>query len=279
MRSVVISGSSTGIGASTAKVLIGRGFRVYGGVRRKADGERLRRELGERFEPLHFDVTDRPAVDAAAALVGQRLDGQTLCGLVNNAGIAVLGPLLHLAPDDFRRQLEVNLVGQLQVTQAFAPMLGAGNAFAGAPGRIVMMSSVAGRNASPFMGPYNTSKFGLEGFSECLRRELMLFGIDVIVIAPGAVATPIWDKADAFDPDRLAHTPYAGALRIARRAIDDGRRGLPAERIGNVVHTALTASRPKIRYVVTPTRLVQWLTDTLPKRVVDRIVAKRLGWQ
>lgn len=279
MRSVVISGTSTGIGASTARVLIERGLRVFGGVRQKADGDRLQRELGEDFEPLLFDVTDRSAVDSAASLVGQKLEGQTLCGLVNNAGIAVLGPLLHLEPGDFRQQLEVNLVGQLHVTQAFAPMLGAGTTFSGPPGRIVMMSSVAGRNASPFMGPYNTSKFGLEGFSECLRRELMLFGIDVIVIAPGAVATPIWDKAEALDPERLAHTPYAAALRIARSSIDDGRRGLPPARIGQVVYTALTTPRPKTRYVVTPTRLVQWLTDTLPKRVVDRIVTKRLGWR
>lgn len=279
MRSVVISGSSTGIGAATAKVLIDRGMRVFGSVRRQADGERLRRDLGERFEPLHFDVTDRPAVDAAAALVRAKLAGQTLFGLVNNAGIAVLGPLLHLDPDDFRRQLEVNLVGQLHVTQAFAPMLGADTTLSGPPGRIVMMSSVAGRNASPFMGPYNTSKFGLEGFSECLRRELMLFGIDVVVIAPGPIATPIWDKAETFDPERLAHSPYASAIQIARSAIADGRRGLPPERIGEVVHTALTTPHPKTRYVVTPTRFVQFLTDTLPKRVVDRIVAKRLGWR
>jgi len=279
MKSVVVSGSSTGIGAGTAKVLTERGIQVFGSVRQRADGERLRRELGDRFVPLYFDITDRPAIDAAAALVARELNGQTLHGLVNNAGIAVLGPLLYLAPDEFRRQLEVNLVGQLHVTQAFAPLLGAGGTLSGPPGRIVMMSSVGGRNGSPFMGPYNTSKFGLEGFSESLRRELMLFGVDVILIAPGMVATPIWDKAEALDPEQFAHTPYSTAIRIAKQVIEEGRRGLPPERIGAVVHTALTTTRPRTRYVVTPTRLRQLLVDTLPKRMVDRIVAKRLGWR
>jgi len=276
---VVISGTSSGIGAGVATVLTNRGLQVFGSVRQRADGERLRRELGPRFVPLFFDVTDRPAVDAAAALVARELHGQTLHGLVNNAGIAVLGPLLHLAPDEFRRQLEVNLVGQLHVTQAFAPLLGAGGTLSGPPGRIVMMSSVGGRNGSPFMGPYNTSKFGLEGFSESLRRELMLFGVDVVIIAPGMVATSIWDKVDALDPEQFAHTRYVPAMQIAKRVIAEGRRGLLPERIGEVVYTALTTARPKTRYVVTPTRLRQLLADALPKRMVDRIVAKRLGWR
>ena len=129
------------------------------------------------------------------------------------------------------------------------------------------------------MGPYNTSKFGLEGFSESLRRELMLFGVDVLIIAPGPVATPIWDKADALDPEVFAHTRYVPAMRIAKQVIDQGRRGLPPERIGEVVYTALTTARPRVRYVVTPTRVQQLVADALPKRIVDRIVARRLGWR
>ena len=278
MRSVVVTGASTGIGAATARVLTRRGCRVYGSVRQTADGERLRRELGEQFVPLHFDVTDRSAIEGSAAIVEQQLAGQALFGLVNNAGIAVVGPLIYLPVEAFRRQLEVNLVGQLHVTQAFAPLLGAGRQLSGPPGRIVMMSSVAGRNASPFMGPYNTSKFGLEGFSESLRRELMVFGIDVVIVAPGPIATPIWDKVDSIDPESFSHTPYAAALRIAKQSIAEGRRGLPPERVGEIVHTALTTARPKTRYVVTPTRFLQFLTDVLPRRTVDRITAKRLGW-
>lgn len=278
MRTVVVTGASTGIGAATAKVLVRAGYRVFGSVRQPHDAARLARELGPAFAPLLFDVTDPAAIRAAADVVERALDGDTLLGLVNNAGVAVLGPLLYLDPDELRRQLEVNLIGQLLVTQVFAPMLGADRSRTGAPGRIVMMSSVAGRNASPFMGPYNASKFGLEGLSECLRRELMLFGIDVVVIAPGPIATPLWDKVDALDVTPLAETPYFSAVTRAKEAIALGRQGLPAERIGQTVLTALTAARPKTRYTVTPTPWQQRLTRILPKRVMDRLIAKRLGW-
>jgi NAD(P)-dependent dehydrogenase (short-subunit alcohol dehydrogenase family) len=184
-----------------------------------------------------------------------------------------------LSPNELRRQLEVNLVGPLVVSQQFAPLLGTDPHRTGAPGRIVMMSSVGGRNASPFLGAYNASKFGLEGLSESLRREGMLFGIDVIVIAPGAVATPIWDKADLLDPESFSHTPYMPAIQIAKGAVARGRRGFPPERVARVVLHALTTPRPKVRYTVTPTPFQQLLTLVLPKRTLDRIVAKRLGFR
>ena len=277
MKTVVVTGSSTGIGEATARVLTHAGIRVFGSVRRTEDGERLRAELGSSFVPLLFDVTDPPAIETAAAEVAHALNGKTLFGLVNNAGVAVLGPLVSLAPGELRRQLEVNLVGQLAVTQAFAPLLGADRARTGGAGRIVMMSSVAGRNASPFMGAYNASKFGLEGFSESLRRELMLFGIDVIIIAPGPIATPIWDKADLLDIAQFADTPYFQSLAIARQAIAEGKQGLPAEVVGRAVLRALTIARPKTRYTITPNPITDWLVRVLPKRWVDRLVAKRLG--
>lgn len=279
MHSVVVTGSSTGIGWGTAKVLTQHGLRVFGSVRKAEDGERLSTELGPLFEPLLFDVTDREAVNAAAAHVGSRLDGRTLFGLVNNAGVAFPGPLLHLSVDDFRRQLDVNLTGQLIVTQAFAPLLGADPTRIGTPGRIVMMSSVGGRSGSPFLGAYNTSKFGLEGFSESLRRELMIFGIDVVVIAPGAVATPIWDKVEAIDVSQVADTPYGPALAAVKDfSIATGRRGFPPEKIGEVVLKALTAAKPKTRYTVTPDWARFRLMMALPKRWVDRLIAKRLGF-
>ena len=279
MRSVVVTGTSTGIGYATARVLTGQGIGVFGSVRREADAERLQRELGSLFTPLLFDVTDGPAVARAAERVSRQLHGRTLFGLVNNAGVAFPGPLLHLPIEDFRQQLEVNLTAQLFVTQTFAPLLGADAARKGAPGRVVMMSSVGGRNGSPFLGAYSASKFGLEGMSESLRRELMVHGIDVIIIAPGAIATPIWDKAEALDVKRLEHTPYASALQIMKDfAMESARRGLPAEVIGRTVLTALTASRPKTRYTVTP-EPVRWLIGQwLPKRTVDRIIARRFGW-
>jgi len=193
--------------------------------------------------------------------------------------IAVAGPLLYLPIDEWRQQLEVNLTGVVTVTQAFAPLLGAGGAQpAKDPGRIVNISSVGGRNANPFMAPYCTSKFGLEGLSESLRRELLPFGVDVVVVAPGAVATPIWDKADETDTARYANTVYAPALeRLRSYMLSIGKSGLPPETIGEAIHTALTAARPKVRYVVSPSPMQVLMTEILPKRTLDRITGKRLG--
>jgi NAD(P)-dependent dehydrogenase (short-subunit alcohol dehydrogenase family) len=238
MKSVVVTGASTGIGWGCVKVLIGKGFRVFGSVRKQADADRLSKEFGANFTPLIFDITDAAAVKHGADQVAAALGNETLAGLVNNAGIAVAGPLLYLDVDEFRQQLEVNLTGQLIVIQAFAPLLGADPSRTGARGRIVNITSVGGRNANPFMGPYNASKFGFEGFSESLRREMMLFGIEVIVVAPGAVATPIWDKAEQVDVSRYANTPYAKALNTIRSyMLEMGRKGFPPETIGRACGT------------------------------------------
>ncbi|HEY1837861.1 MAG TPA: SDR family oxidoreductase [Rhizomicrobium sp.] len=278
MKSVVVTGASTGIGWGCVKVLIGKGFRVFGSVRKQADADRLSKEFGASFTPLLFDITDTAAVKRGADQVAAALGNETLAGLVNNAGIAVAGPLLYLDVDEFRQQLEINLTGQLIVIQTFAPLLGADTSRAGAPGRIVNITSVGGRNANPFMGPYNASKFGFEGFSESLRRELMLFGIDVIVVAPGAVATPIWDKAEQVDVSRYANTPYAKALDTVRNyMLDMGRKGFPPETIGRAVWYALTTRKPKVHYTVTPAGFQDFIVGHLPKRMVDGIIAGRLG--
>ena len=278
MQSVVVTGVSTGIGWGATKVLIAKGFRVFGSVRKTADAERLKAEFGERFVPLIFDVTDEPAVNAAADRVRAALGGQTLAGLVNNAGVAVAGPLLHLPIDEFRQQIEINLTGVLIVTQAFGPLLGADPSLDGPPGRIVNISSVGGKNGSPFLGPYSASKFALEGLSESLRRELLMFGIDVIIIGPGAVATPIWAKADQLDTSRYANTPYAGALdRIKAFMVANGGKGLKPEALGELIHKALTTPNPKVRYAITPDPFQNFLTGVLPKRTLDGIIGKRLG--
>jgi NAD(P)-dependent dehydrogenase (short-subunit alcohol dehydrogenase family) len=278
MNSVVVTGVTTGIGWGCAKVLLNKGFRVFGSVRKEADAARLREQWGANFEPLIFDVTDEAAVSAAAHQVSAALSGAPLFGLVNNAGIAVPGPLLHLPIADFRQQLEVNVVGQLIVTQAFAPLCGAA---VGAPtpkGRIVNITSVGGTSASPFVGAYNSSKFAFEGLSEALRRELMLFGVDVITVAPGAVRTPIWDKAEAIDVSQYESTAYGPALRKVRALmLAMGQKGLSAEAIGEAVHRALTARAPKARYVVTPDPVQNFVVNTLPRRLVDRIIARQLG--
>lgn len=277
-KSVVVTGSSTGIGWGIAKVLIKKGIRVFGSVRKQADADRLQAEFGTNFVPLMFDVTDSRAVIEGAKKASEMLDGHPLMGLVNNAGIAVSGPLLYLDIDEFRHQLEVNVTGQLIVTQAFAPLLTSHTDRHETPGRIVMISSVGGKNASPFVGPYNASKFALEGFSESLRRELMLLGIDVIVVAPGAVATPIWDKAEQVDVSRYANTPYAAPLHAVRDyMLTMGRKGLNPEKLGQAVYHALTTKNPKTRYIVTPEPFQNFLVNNLPKRTVDRIIGGRLG--
>ena len=278
MRSVVVTGSSTGIGHAAAKELIARGFRVFGSVRKADDGARLRAEFGETFTPLIFDVSDEAAITAAAAQVRQTLNGETLAGLVNNAGIAVAGPLLHLPLDDFRRQIEINLTGQLAVTQAFASQLGQDRELKGAPGRIVMISSVGGRNGSPFLGAYNASKFALEGLSESLRRELILYGIDVIIIGPGAIATPIWEKADEVDTTPFDNTDYAGPLKAVKAyMLKMGRAGLKPERVGALIADAIDKPGRKVRYAIVPSAVENFFMSVLPKRTLDGIIAKRLG--
>jgi NAD(P)-dependent dehydrogenase (short-subunit alcohol dehydrogenase family) len=281
MQSIVVTGVSTGIGLETVKVLIRNGFRVFGSVRKTQDAERLKKGFGEAFIPLIFDITDEGSVQAAAHSVREKLNGETLFGLVNNAGIAVPAPLMHQPTEDFRHQIEVNLIGALIVTKAFLPVLGSDRSLRGNPGRIINISSTAGKKGNPFVGAYTASKHGLEGFSESLRRELMLYGIDVIIIAPGAVATPIWDKAEKADLSAYENTDYAEpARRVQEIMIRDGRNGLPAQKVGESILHALTTSRPRVRYTVVPgnflTRAGRVIRMLLPKRLMDRIIARKL---
>jgi NAD(P)-dependent dehydrogenase (short-subunit alcohol dehydrogenase family) len=279
MKSVVVTGVSTGIGHAAAKVLAEKGFHVFGSVRKEADAARLKSELGASFTALIFDVTDEAAIRAAAGEVRAALKGETLAGLVNNAGIAVSGPLIEVDPDDFRKQMDVNVTGPFLVTQAFAPLLGADKSLKGAPGRIVNISSVAGIRAMPFIGPYAASKFAVEGFSEALRRELMLFGIGVVVIGPGPVKTAIWDKAEEVDISRYSNSPYLPILEKFQKVfIGQGRDGYPAERLGRLIHKALTAPNPKIRYSAVKGRLAEKLLMNLaPKTTLDKVIANMLG--
>lgn len=279
MKSVVVTGVSSGIGWGVTKVLTGQGVHVFGSVRKPEDGERLKAEFGDAFTPLLFDVTDEAAVARAAVQVRDALKGKTLFGLVNNAGIAAPGPLLHLPIEDFRNQLEINITGQVIVTQAFAPLLGADADLEGPPGRIVMISSVAGKNGAPFLGAYAASKHGLEGLAESLRRELLLFGIDVIIVGPGAVATKIWAKAEELDITPYLNTAFAPALdKVKSYMIAQGKKGFAPEKLGRAVWRALSTEKPKTRYAVVPGRLMNWtLPGLLPKRTVDKMIAGRLG--
>ncbi len=283
MQSVVVTGVSSGIGWGAAKVLIQHGFHVFGSVRKQADADRLSMEWGEAFTPLLFDITDEQAVQQAAAIVRDHLHGETLSGLVNNAGISVPAPLIYQPISDFRQQLEVNLIGPLIVTQAFVGLLGADQQLSGHPGRIVNISSVGGKIAGPFLGAYHVSKFGLEGFSDSLRRELILHGIDVIVVGPGAVATAIWDKAEQVDISAYQHTEYASSMEPFRQyMLKGGRKGYAPEHLGEIIWQALTKPHPPVRYgyAVVPHPLRNWiLPRLLPKRRFDALIARNLGWK
>ncbi len=278
MKSVVITGVSSGIGLGATRVLIHEGYRVFGSVRRQADADRLRQELGERFMPLLFDVTDVAAVQAGAAQVRAALNGEPLFGLVNNAGVAVAGPLLEMPLDELRQQLEVNLVGVVACLQAFAPLLWQGVPAGEKPGRIVNVTSVGGKTALPFLSPYVASKFALEGVSESLRRELMLFGVEVIVVAPGFVSTEMTVKGAQYDLSRYDATPYAAALAKVRSFMTPGERAaLTPERLGRAIFRALTTPRPAVRYTVSPNPLQTFLIEHLPKRMIDGMLGGQLG--
>lgn len=279
MNYVVITGASTGIGRATAQDLVAHGYQVFGSVRRGADAAALQAQLGQNFTPLLFDVTDEAAVKAAADTVAGRLNGQGLFALVNNAGIGIGGPLMHQPLAEVRRNLEVNVLGTLAVTQAFLPLLGARFPQTTAPGRIINLSSVGGKLTFPFLGAYAASKHALEAMSDALRRELMLYGIEVSVIEPGAVRTPIWDKAEQEDVARYQQTDYAGILvRFQEAFIARGRAGISAESVARVIRRALESRSPRARYAVPDHFLTGWLIPRwLPDRWLDRVIASQIG--
>ena len=264
----------------TAKVLISKGFRVFGSVRKEADANRLRKEFGEGFVPLMMDITDADAVHQAAQWVGSMIGDRNLVGLVNNAGIVVSGPLLYLRPSEYRRQLDVNMISPLVVIQAFAPLLGTDKKRRGPTGRIVNISSTTAKVVLPLLGAYSSSKSGLEGMSDALRRELMLFGINVVIIEPGTVNTAMYDKGEKEDLSEFKQTEYWEAVENFQKFIvaEARNNGLSPERLGEAVHVALTAAKPKARYAVVPQRFKNWtLPRLLPVRMLDAQLAKMLG--
>jgi NAD(P)-dependent dehydrogenase (short-subunit alcohol dehydrogenase family) len=270
---VLVTGASTGIGEATALHLRELGFEPVAGVRRDEDAERLG---GQGLRTVRLDVTDEAQISAARESVG---DG-ALVGLVNNAGVAVAAPLEFVPLDQLRRQLEVNLIGQVAVTQAFLPALRR------AGGRIVNVGSIGGRVALPLLAPYNASKFALEGLSDSLRRELRAQGVHVVVIEPGGVKTPIWGKGNELADELTAQMPPEGE-RLYGRLIANVRketlkiereRGLPPRAVAEVIGRALTADRPRTRYVVGGEAKVRaQLARLLPDRAMDRLIGRALG--
>ena len=279
-KDVVVTGVSTGIGWGTTKVLVSKGFRVFGSVRKQADADRLQREFGDGFVPLIMDITDADAIHQAAEKVGSMIGDRNLAGLVNNAGIVVSGPLLHLRPSEYRRQLDVNMVSPLVVIQAFAPLLGTDRKRLGSPGRIVNITSSGAKVPIPLLGAYSASKSGLEGMSDVLRLELMLFGIDLVMIEPGFVNTAMYDKGEKEDLSEFKPTEYWNAVQNFQKfIIAEGRKGFSPERLGEAVHLALSTANPKTRYAVIKQRFKNWtLPRLLPARMLDAVVAKQLGF-
>ena len=270
---VLVTGASTGIGEATAFHLRELGFDPVAGVRRDEDAERLE---GRGLQTVRLDVTDEAQIAAAREAIG---DG-VLAGLVNNAGVAVAAPLEYIPLDQFRRQLEVNLIGQVAVTQVFLPALRR------AGGRIVNVSSIGGRVALPLLSPYNASKFALEAVSDSLRRELRLQGIDVIVIEPGGIKTPIWKKGNKLADEMISEMPpeaerlYGRLVAGVRRETVkiERERGLSPRAVAEVIGTALTVERPRTRYVVGREAKVRaTLARLLPDRAMDRLIGRALG--
>ncbi len=249
-------------------------------MRREADAASLKAELGPGFTPLLFDVTDSEGVLSAAGEVEKAVGGAGLAGLVNNAGTALAGPLMHQPLDEIRQHFEVNVYGLISVTRAFLPLLGAKEHLVHKPGRIVNVSSVSGRVADPFIGAYAASKHAVEAISDSLRRELLLYGIDVIVIRPGAVKTPIWEKGAApVVGGRYDDTDYSGPLRKFEGFVEKlVNSGDSPERIGKFTRKVFEADRPKTRYAIVSGRFADWtLPTTLPDRWLDRLVGRSLG--
>lgn len=274
-RAVLITGASTGIGEACAVCLDRLGFRVFAGIRRPEDGDALKLKTSSRLSPVHLDVTQHDTIRRAADLVREATGAAGLDGLVNNAGISVNGPLEFVSLDQFRRQLEVNVIGQIAVTQSFLALLRI------AKGRIVNIGSNSGFLAAPLAAPYCASKFALEALTDSLRAELKPWGIEVSLVEPGAIATPIWEKSIGEAERALAAMPrevnelygklIESAFKGARAA---ARRAIPAERVADAVAHALTARKPKTRYLVgTDARVAKWLSR-LPDRLRDRIILR-----
>jgi NAD(P)-dependent dehydrogenase (short-subunit alcohol dehydrogenase family) len=272
-KNILITGVATGIGYGAARELISRGYTIFGSVRKAADAEKLKTEFGEKFIPVIFDVTDQAAVLKAAEEVKHRLNGEGLGGLINNSGISVSGPLQYLPIDELRKNFEVNVFGLVQVTQAFLPLLGAQPFHPSAPGRILNISSVAGKMAPPYMSPYVGTKHAVEGISHSMRRELMQFGIDVIIIGPGAVQTPIWDKGSL---DKYKDTPYIASLaKFFTKFITEGKKGMPLDVFSNRLADIFETPKPKTRYAIVQRSFFNWtLPRLLPDRTVDNFFKK-----
>jgi NAD(P)-dependent dehydrogenase (short-subunit alcohol dehydrogenase family) len=281
MKSVLITGASTGIGQTCAVDLAANGWRVFAGVRRPADGQALV-QLNSAIRPVLLDVCDPASIEAAVGELGDELGKQGLQALVNNAGIVLAGPLEYLPAHAFEKHLQVNLTGAFRVTQACLPMLRQAVEGGCKTVRVLMMSSISGRVGTPMVGAYNASKFGMEGMSDAWRRELLPHKIDVILIEPGAIATPIWDKSKQgsaqLRPELGAdcESHYCGLIRSLEIAVDKTEaRAIPTQKVADKVRHALHSPRPRVRYLIgKDAKMGAFFQSLLPTRWLDRLISK-----
>jgi NAD(P)-dependent dehydrogenase (short-subunit alcohol dehydrogenase family) len=278
MKSIVITGTSTGIGYASSKLFIENGYRVFGSVRNEADADKVSNELGSNFVPLIFDVTDEAAVKNSVKIVEDQIGEQKLSGLINNAGLGVMGTIQSLSTEQFKYQFDVNVLGVFHCCQAYLDLLGADKNRNGNPGKIINISSISGEIGMPFMSAYNMSKFGLEGFSEGIRRELLMYGIDVVVIAPGPVKTPIWKKINQKDEvQRYDNSDFRESVSRAMKMTEKMEQaGCEPSVIAERALSIIENTKNKTRYRIDPTRMQNILLQLFPKRVADRMIAKRM---
>lgn len=278
-KTVVVTGASSGIGLASVSRLIRSGWRVFATVRKPEDGNRLRSELGEQLTPVIMDVTDRASVIAAVEKVSSELPGRGLGGLVNVAGIGMVRPIEYATPKDMQTIFDVNVFGQIAVTQAFLPLLRK------ARGRIINISSVGAHIPIPFGGLLNASKSAFGMLSDALRLELRPFGIRVCIVEPGAIKTPAVEKTLGNIEGVIGDLPATGAAQYGEMMRTFVRRGLPREVNGSspevvaqAVHHALTADRPRIRYRVGKhAKLLTTLPRVLPERLLDGVLLRFAG--
>ena len=279
MKSVVITGASSGIGLTTCSIFLEKGYHVFGSVRNKKDATRLKGVFTERFVPLLFDINKKDEIEKSIAVVKAHIGKNNLTALVNNAGIAVMGPLEYLDINDFRYQLETNLIGTLNCIQSFLPLLKNGTDATQPKGRIVNISSaLGGKVGYPFYGAYCSSKHALEGLSETLRRELTIHGVKVSIVAPGAIQTPIWDKAENVAlEEKYDNTCYTEAFQ---KMITDmkmlGQNGLKPETVSKKILKAVQDKKPKIRYTFI-SELTLNIMYLAPRSLMDKLVTRYLG--
>lgn len=279
-KNIVITGASTGIGYDLSKVFLEHGYRVFGSVRKVEDAKRLQNDFGSDFTPLIFDVTDQQAIEKAARSLESMIGSEGLAGLVNNAGIAVAGPFMDLSIDEFKHQFEVNVFGMINVTQAFLPLLGARENHGSHPGKIIQISSVSGRMGMPFVSPYVGSKYAMEGITESLRKELMLYGIDVILIEPGPIKTPIWEKSMNPLMDKFKGSIYQPIMQNSQEKFmgPSLEKAIPSDKAARIIFKEFEKKKSSIRKVIVAQKLKNWiLPNLLPTRILDRFLGKALG--